>query len=190
VPWAKSDDQARRGDDPDRSRGRRAGQREADRLVNQAAEGKIPFERETLFGLLDRWLERIEARSRAPKTLLENHRMASVICKELGSKELRKLRGRDLDSLYDGLRGKGLSATSIRRYHAVLSASLNQAVKWGLLDQLKARTHSTAGSRTDSFPSTRPASSTACTSSPRVLVARVAMTAAANKKRLLAINAR
>jgi hypothetical protein len=112
--------------------GRRATQREAARLVKEANEGKIPFERETLTGLLERWLDHIEARGRAPKTLLENRRMSAVIAEDLGVKELRKLRGRDLDGFYDRLRRRGLSATSVRRYHAVLSASLNQAVRWGL----------------------------------------------------------
>jgi integrase len=114
--------------------GRRAAQREAARLVKDASEGKIPLERETLAGLLERWLDHIEARGRAPKTLLENRRMAAVIAQELGAKELRKLRGRDLDTFYDDLRDRGLSPTSVRRYHAVLSASLNQAVKWGLVE--------------------------------------------------------
>jgi integrase len=114
--------------------GRRAAQREAARLVKEATEGKIPLERETLAGLLERWLDHIEARGRAPKTLLENRRMAVVINEELGTKELRKLRGRDLDGFYDRLRRRGLSSTSVRRYHAVLSASLNQAVRWGLLE--------------------------------------------------------
>ncbi len=59
--------------------GRRAAQREAARLVKEAGEGKIPAERETVAGLLHRWLEHIEARGRAPKTLLENRRMAAVI---------------------------------------------------------------------------------------------------------------
>jgi hypothetical protein len=114
--------------------GRRAAEREAARLVKQAADGKIPLERETLAGLLERWLEHIEARGRAPKTLLENRRMATAISEELGTKELRRLCGRDLDAFYDGLRRRGLSATSARRYHAVLSAALNQAVRWGLLE--------------------------------------------------------
>jgi integrase len=72
-------------------------------------------------------------RGRAPKTLLENRRIAAVITEEFGPKELRKLRGRDLDGFYDSLRRRGLSPTSVRRYHAVLSAALNQAVRWGLL---------------------------------------------------------
>jgi integrase len=113
--------------------GRRTAQREAARLIKLASEGQISTERETLGGLLDRWLDHIEARGRAPKTLLENRRLAAAISAELGEKELRKVTGRDLDAFYDRLRRRGLSATSVRRYHAVLSAALNQAVRWGLL---------------------------------------------------------
>jgi hypothetical protein len=130
--------------------GRRAAQREAARLVKQAADGQIPTERETLGGLLTRWLDHIEARGRAPKTLLENRRMAAAITVELGTKDLRKLEGRDLDAFYYRLRRRGLSATSVRRYHAVLSASLNQAVRWGLLEHSRPlRQHPRAWSDTN-----------------------------------------
>ena len=73
-------------------------------LVKEAAEGKIPLERETLAGLVERRLEHIEARGRAPKALLENRRMATAISEELGSKKLRRTRERDLDAYYDSLR--------------------------------------------------------------------------------------
>jgi integrase len=101
--------------------------------VKLASEGRLSSERETLSGLLDRWLDHIEARGRAPKTILENRRLAAAITAELGQKELRRVTGRDLDAFYDSLRRRGLSPTSVRRYHAVLSAALNQAVRWGLL---------------------------------------------------------
>ena len=114
--------------------GRRAAQRAAAQLVNDASKGHIPLTKETFGGLLTRWLDHIEARGRAPKTLVENHRMATAIAEELGTKDLQKLRGRDLDAFYDGLGHRGLSATSVRRYHAVCSAALNQAVRWGLLE--------------------------------------------------------
>ena len=114
--------------------GRRAAQRAAAQLVNDASKGHIPLTKETFGGLLTRWLDHIEARGRAPKTLVENRRMAAAIAEELGTKDLQKLRGRDLDAFYDGLGRRGLSATSVRRYHAVCSAALNQAVRWGLLE--------------------------------------------------------
>jgi len=114
--------------------GRRAAQRAAAQLVNDASKGYVPLTKETFGGLLTRWLDHIEARGRAPKTLVENRRMAAAIAEELGAKDLQKLRGRDLDAFYDGLGRRGLSASSVRRYHAVCSASLNQAVRWGLLE--------------------------------------------------------
>jgi integrase len=136
--------------------GRRAAQREAARLVKEANDGKVPLERETLAGLLERWIAHIEARGRAPKTLLENRRLAAVIAEELGERELRKLRGRDLDGFYDGLRKRGLSATSVRRYHAVLSASLNQAVRWGLLEHSPASQATPPGLERNEAPTPSP----------------------------------
>ena len=61
--------------------------------------------------------------------------MATTIAKDLGAKDLRKLKASDLDAFYDRLSRRGLSATSVRRYHAVCSAALNQSVKWGLLER-------------------------------------------------------
>ncbi len=114
--------------------GRRQAQRAAAQLVNDASKGHIPLSKETFGGLLARWLDHIEARGRAPKTLVENRRMATAIAEELGDKDLQKVRGRDLDAYYDRLGRWGLSATSVRRYHAVCSAALNQGVRWGLLE--------------------------------------------------------
>ena len=64
--------------------GRRDAQREAARLVNEASKGQIPLTKETFGGLLDRWLDHIEARGRAPKTLVENRRMAAAIATNSG----------------------------------------------------------------------------------------------------------
>ncbi len=63
------------------------------RVVSEADHGRIPLTKKTFGGLLTRWLHHIEARGRAPKTLVENHRMASAIAEELGSKDLQKLKG-------------------------------------------------------------------------------------------------
>ena len=77
----------------------------------------------------------VQRRVRAPKTLVENRRLAEAITEELGSKDVQKVKGSDLDVFYDRLSRRGLSASSVRRYHAVCSAALNQAVKWGLLER-------------------------------------------------------
>ena len=73
----------------------------------------------------------VQRRVRAPKTLVENRRLAEAITEELGSKDVQKVKGSDLDVFYDRLSRRGLSASSVRRYHAVCSAALNQGVKWG-----------------------------------------------------------
>ena len=114
---------------------KRDAQRAAAGLVSEADHGRIPLTKETFGGLLARWLDHIEARGRAPKTLVENRRMAAAITEQLGAKDLQKLKGSDLDALYDRLSRRGLSATSVRRYHAVCSAALNQGVRWGLLER-------------------------------------------------------
>ena len=61
--------------------------------------------------------------------------MATAIANELGAKDLQKLNGSDLDAFYDRLSRRGLSATNVRRYHAVCSAALNQGIRWGLLER-------------------------------------------------------
>lgn len=45
------------------------------------------------------------------------------------------MKGSDLDTYYDRLGRRGLSATSVRRYHFVCSAALNRVVRWGLLER-------------------------------------------------------
>jgi len=114
---------------------KRDAQRAAAGLVSEVDHGRIPLTKETFGGLLTRWLDHIEARGRAPKTLVENRRMAAAIAEQLGSKDLQKLKGSDLDALYDRLSRRGLSGTSVRRYHAVCSAALNQGIRWGLLER-------------------------------------------------------
>jgi integrase len=53
----------------------------------------------------------------------------------LGSIELTKLTAADLDVFYGSLLKQGLHPLSVRKCHAVLSASLHQAEKWGLIDR-------------------------------------------------------
>ena len=49
----------------------------------------MPVTKETFGGLLRRSLDHIEARGRAPKTLLENRRMTAAIAEEIGVKDCR-----------------------------------------------------------------------------------------------------
>jgi hypothetical protein len=86
---------------------KRDAQRAAAGLVSEADHRRIPLTKETSGGLLTRWLDHIEARGRAPKTLVENRRMAAAIAEELGSKDLQKLKGSDLDAFYERLSRRG-----------------------------------------------------------------------------------
>ena len=93
------------GRDPGRRRNRyaaatvrgtkRDARRAAARLVNEADQGRIPLAKETCGDLrrpVGPVARHIEARGRAPKTLVENRRMAAAVTKELGSKDLQKLK--------------------------------------------------------------------------------------------------
>jgi integrase len=52
---------------------------------------------------------------------------------ELGDVKLDRLTAQQVDTFYGKLRGRGLSAGSVRRHHALLHAALEQAVRWELL---------------------------------------------------------
>jgi len=53
----------------------------------------------------------------------------------IGTVAIARLNGADIDAFYARLSKKGLGPLSVRKCHAILSASLNQAVKWGWLDR-------------------------------------------------------
>lgn len=85
--------------------------------------------------VLAEWLRHVEARGRSPHTIDSNRRaVENVIVPAIGSIPLNLLTAKHLDSFYDQLLGKPLSPATVRRYHAVVSAALSQAVKWGWID--------------------------------------------------------
>ncbi len=51
----------------------------------------------------------------------------------LGPVRLDKLTARQLDGFYHDLLARGLSPSSVRRFHSVLHAALDRAVKWGMI---------------------------------------------------------
>jgi integrase len=94
----------------------------------------------TVATALAEWAKHSEVRGRSPRTLHESRRaIATVLVPELGNVPLRNLTPRHLDELYRKLstgegRERPLSPASVRRYHAVLSAALSQAVRWGWIE--------------------------------------------------------
>jgi integrase len=96
----------------------------------------------TLRTVIEEYFRHSETRGRSPKTLHEGRRIAErVIFPAIGDIRVKDLTARHLDELYRQLRmgegptGRKLSPATVRRYHAVISASLGQAVKWGWLDR-------------------------------------------------------
>lgn len=85
----------------------------------------------TVATLLEQWMAHVESRGRSPHTIASNRRIIQrVINPALGDVEVGKLTGRKIDDFYAAQLRLGLSSSTVRRYHAVLSAALNQAVRW------------------------------------------------------------
>ena len=138
-----------RGTDPLTGRRRRVGFRfeakspkEANLRANQILadlETEKPLgSRATVEQLLAEFMRFSRARGRSPTTLREYQRIVdSVLLPSIGSISIGELTPHDLDSLYvNAMKGsKPVSASSVRRYHSLVSAALNQAVRWGWLEK-------------------------------------------------------
>jgi len=105
-------------------------------FVTENSQGKVDKTSATVGQLLDRWLEYGEDRQR-PRTLYENKRKIETrIRPVLGSIRLDRLGGDTLDAAYQQWLGEGLSPSTVHKYHCILSAALNQAVKWGWIERV------------------------------------------------------
>jgi integrase len=91
----------------------------------------------TVGQLLDRWLEhRVALGKVRPKTAYEYERKIEGRIKPvLGDVKLRQLTPGHLDNAYKGWLAEGLSPSTVRVYHSILSAACRQAVKWDLIDR-------------------------------------------------------
>ena len=86
--------------------------------------------------LLEDYLRHSEALGRSPTTIYKNRQIIDrVIVPALGQIQIADLTARHLDEFYRQLLigPEAISASSVRRYHAIISAALNRAVKWGWL---------------------------------------------------------
>jgi integrase len=85
--------------------------------------------------LLDEWLSHLSSRGRSPKTIHEHCREVDTrIRPRLGGIRLDQLTAKHLDDAYQEWQAQGLSESSVHRHAAIISAALNQAVKWGWID--------------------------------------------------------
>ena len=120
------------------------GPREANKALEtfkaEVAAGVHGGSSSTVAQLLEEWLRHSKARGRAPRTLHEARRtIDKVLVPAIGGRQVASLTAHHLDRLYAELVDDGLAPASIRRYHAVISAALEQAVRWAWIDKNPAR---------------------------------------------------
>ena len=90
----------------------------------------------TLNELLTEWMHFQSRRGRSPTTLAGYQSIIDHYLEPtLGSMKIRDLTPHLLDTLYGRCSADGKSPRTIRNIHNVLSAALNQAVRWGWLDK-------------------------------------------------------
>jgi integrase len=116
---------------------KRGAEKELARLVAQVDDGLVVAQSGTIGELVERWFAQNDGEW-SPSTA-DGYR--SIIDRRVvprwGPTPLRKVRASDLDAWYAQLRksggagGRPLAANTVKRIHAVLHASLEQAVKWG-----------------------------------------------------------
>jgi integrase len=96
----------------------------------------------TVATLFEEFLAFSRARGRSPTTL-HGYRMVinGFWLPEIGDLELHEVTAHALDTLYARLltRPRPLAPATVRKYHAILSAALAQAVKWEWIDRNPAR---------------------------------------------------
>ena len=86
------------------------------------------------------WMRYSEADKWSPHTIDWNQRaIDNVLNPAIGDIPVNRLTAWDLDNLYVKLLAKPLSPSTVRKYHAVVSAALGKAKKWGWIDDDPAR---------------------------------------------------
>ena len=103
-------------------------------LVDQHGTNRADGTGATFGQLLDRWLEECERLDLSPTTL-QTYRaqIKQTLRPRLGKVKLNQLSAKHLDALYGTMKDAGASPKTIRNHHAILSAALHQAVRWGWL---------------------------------------------------------
>lgn len=117
----------------------RGGKRKAEdalrAFVAEVERTRSPQRDATLAQLLDRWMEHIKG-ERTPQTW-HGYRLKidARIKPKLGTYRIDRLGPEPLDRQYRAWLAEGLAPATVRQYHAIVSAALSQAVKWGWIDR-------------------------------------------------------
>lgn len=114
----------------------KGGSRAADAALRDLIDQQVPARSDGIgatFGqLLDEWLEEAERLDLSPTTIRNyKSQVEHSIRPRLGKVLVSRLTPKHLDDLYGALKAEKLSPKSIRNVHAIVSAALHQAVRWG-----------------------------------------------------------
>ncbi len=101
-------------------------------FVRDLTRGNLSTDASTVEEYLDRWLDHV-AVSKSPTTVRGYRGKIKRIDVKLGQVQLSKLTAQHLDRAYRQWLDEGLHPTSVHHLHGVMSAALNQAVKWGIV---------------------------------------------------------
>ncbi|HVX20864.1 MAG TPA: site-specific integrase [Acidimicrobiales bacterium] len=129
------------------------------KLVTQVDEGKFDRTKATVSQLLDRWLANIEG-ERSPTTIRDYRgAIEHAIRPAIGAMKLAKLGPDNLDAWYQYWLAEEIrpaagdapaafrTPTTVRKYHAIISAALQQALKWGWVGENVAKRASPPSAR-------------------------------------------
>jgi integrase len=123
-----------------RTKGFKGSEREAQRelaaLVTAVSKGQVAHSAESVGGLLEQWLEHIEAEGRSPTTLRGYRSIVKQLPEAFLRKPVNKVTPRTLDQLYRELaRKKGRRASTVHHFHRLLNSAFNQAMRWEMVDR-------------------------------------------------------
>jgi integrase len=105
------------------------------KLAEEVRAGKTSAHSATVGQLADRYLQHSVAIGRTPNTIHGYRAKFQRIEDALGDIKLSKLNTSDVDSWYGTLAAGGMTPASIRHFHRLLVAALNQGMRWGWVGQ-------------------------------------------------------
>ena len=113
---------------------RRTAESDLAKFVVEAGKGQALVGSTTVATYLEQWMGHVRAH-RQPDTARNYALRCRRLSEQLGSVRLDRLRAGQIDEAYRRWLAAGMTPVTVRTHHAVLSAALNQAVKWGLIER-------------------------------------------------------
>ncbi len=96
--------------------------------------GALPLERQMVGQFLDRWLEDLARKKKAPKTYKSYAQIVRLYVKPvLGRHQLTGLGPQHVEAMLNHQLDQGLAPRTVQYTRAVLRIALNRALKWGLV---------------------------------------------------------